>query len=690
MRLCHFKYLAVLGAFVLFAETLAKLGNAAELVLVKSEGLRAEFSLRLKDVKVLDIAKVGQKVEILLDRPPASATSGTINFNMVSKQPSPLINKVDYLPETNSIVLIFEKGTMPSVMQSNDMILISVSRINSEKVKVVDAKLDRGVFKGNALSISLDSTEEPMFYLEQVADQEFNLTLKNAGRDESVPMSLVSSEPNDQIRAVRLTDNASDLVFKIFASTPINLGAIFEDGKIFVADTSNLPQITTRAQPKLEPDTRSGMIGQQTKYTGKLISLDLQDTDITNALRIIAEVSNLNIVTTSDVTGKVTLRLIDVPWDQALDVILRSNGLDKVQEGNVVRIAPVDRLKREREALKQAQVAEEELEPLQIKYIRVSYAKASALKPILETVLTDRGSITFDDRTNQLIVKDIERGIKNVSELVKRLDLRTPQVLLETVILEADRNLSRALGMNFGFNYIASSETGNPLGINFPNSMDIGVGANFPIVSSSGSGLIRMIFDSADGTKSLSSIISAFEQDGTARIISRPTLVTTNNSKASIEATEVIRIRRNQGGNQIVVGPSGTSTGGSAADEVKVGIKLTMTPQASPDYWVLLDIYAESSSLGSKVVDNIPSTIERKANSTILVSSGQTFVLGGIYKISDSSVVSGLPFLKDIPVLGYAFRSQEIRGSDEELIFIITPKIVEGSFDDAAMTLNVD
>ncbi len=672
----------------LYGQNLFKSTSPLDLRLVSSKDSTVELKLNVKDIKVIDAVKIGNRLELMFDQtlPP--------NFSTELTKSVPLLTEVSFVPETNSLIFNFVENSFISVMQNNNTVSITASKILDSKFKVLEASLSKGLFKSNVLDLRFDISEEPFYYLEKISDQEYDLIIKNAAKDDSIPSSILSANPTDHIKAVRFKDDSSNLVVKIFTTSPLNLGAIYDNGRLYAGDVSNLPSaLTTRAQPKPQQEDQEivdGVIGSTKKYTGKLISLDLQDTDITNALRIIAEVSNLNIVTTSDVTGKVTLRLIDVPWDQALDVILRSNGLDKVQEGNVVRISPVDRLKREREALKQAKQAEEELEPLQIKYIRVSYAKASALKPILETVISDRGSITFDERTNQLIIKDIERGIKNVTELIKRLDLRTPQVMLETIILEADRNFTRSLGMNFGFNYLASSATGNPLGINFPNSIDFGIGSNFPVAGSSGQGLINLIFGSADGTKSLSSIISAFEQDGLARIISRPTLVTTNNSKATIEATEVIRIRRNQGGNQVVIGQGGSANTGTAADEVKVGIKLTMTPQASPDYWVLLDIAAESSSFGSKVVDNVPSTVERKANSTVLVSSGQTFVLGGIYKITDGSSVSGLPFLKDIPVLGYAFRSHEVRGADEELVFIITPRIVEGSFDDAAMTTNYD
>ncbi len=439
------------------------------------------------------------------------------------------------------------------------------------------------------------------------------------------------------------------------------------------------------------------LLGESSRYSGRLISLDLQDTDIDNALRIIAEVSNLNIIASDDVTGKVTLRLIDVPWDQALDVILKTNGLDSVQEGNVIRIAPVEKLRQEREQLKNARQAEEELEPLSVKYLRVSYAKAAAIKPILDTVITERGSIAFDERTNQVIVKDIVRGIRNVSELIGKLDLRTPQVLLETQIVEANRTLLRDLGSELGFTYIQSPETGNATGKNFPNSVKIGgsikdagtTAVAFPaaVTSTSGSA-VSMLFDSADGSKSLAWRISALEQEGRIRIISRPAVATTNNTEASIESTEEIRVKKPDGGLSVATGQGASAQGnsGSATESIEAGIKLTVTPQASPDYYVLMDIEAESSSFNfGRQVDGIPSQIKRRATSTVLVSSGQTFAMGGIYKIRDDDALQGVPFLKDVPFLGHLFREVRTDNSDEELLFFITPRIVEGSFDDAAM-----
>lgn len=438
------------------------------------------------------------------------------------------------------------------------------------------------------------------------------------------------------------------------------------------------------------------LLGDKSSYSGRLISLDLQDTDIDNALRIIAEVSNLNIVASEEVSGKVTLRLLDVPWDQALDVILRSNGLDKVLEGNVMRIASVEKLRVERENLKHAQDAEEELEPVGVKYLRVSYAKAAEMKALVETVLSERGSVAYDERSNQIIVKDVRNGLKNVVELVSKLDLRTPQVLLETQIVEASRNLSRELGSELGFQYIQSPSTGNGTGLNFPSSVSIGgstvpgttTGSSFPAaVGAAGGSAVSMLFGSADGTKSLEFRLSQLEQEGRIRIISRPAVATTNNKAAEIKSVEKFRVKLPNGGLSVATGSGAQANGaGAVATEViEAGITLNVTPQASPDYFILLDIKAKSSTFGSKEVDKIPNEFERSASSTVLVSSGQTFALGGIYKITEGDRISGVPFFKDIPVLGTFFRRSIVDDSDEELLFFITPRIVEGSFDDASM-----
>ncbi len=570
--------------------------------------------------------------------------------------------------------------------------------------------------QGDLLVAEMESAG--FFTLKRTAPSEYVLQLEGASLDPTVARSLMATSEDSVIRTVRPVVEGDDVLVRIFVDPKADLKAEPRSGQIVVleqkVDTSaraqaDLDQLESQsdseglaAASKVDQDAAAEddidaevgeLLAEGPRYTGRLISLDLQDTDIDNALRIIAEVSNLNIIASDEVTGKVTLRLIDVPWDQALDVILKTNGLDQVQERNVIRIAPVEKLRREREALRQSRQAEDELEPLQVMYRRVSYAKASELKPLIESVLTERGTVTYDDRTNQAIIRDIKRGLKNATELMNKLDLRTPQVLLETQIVEANRSIMRDLGSELGLSFIQSPATGNATGHNFPNAISVAgsglsdgsnVLSSFPAAAGAG---ISFLFDSADGSKQLSARISGLESEGRIRVVSRPAVVTTNNKQATINSTEKIRVRLPSSGLSVATGQGAQATGaGSTATEtIEVGITLEVVPQASPDYFVLLDINAKSSSFGAREVDGIPSEIERSATSTVLVSSGQTFAMGGIYRLVDSDLVTGIPFLKDVPVIGHLFRGVKIDKGDEELLFFITPRIVEGSFDDAAM-----
>lgn len=615
---------------------------------------------------------------------------------------------------------------------------------SEKEASAVNAAVDNGS-RLTGLKLQSDSDQNMLiaevsssgvYSLKRTAPSEFVLTLENTELDSKIARPLLSLPSAGKIRSVRPMTQGNDVQLRIFVEENAELQVQPRDGKLIVTSNSSSNQQSSYAQlnpeaikgdeksdakKEIKDDTAAApsaeasekdvigdnsdigasgldelLVGEK-RYTGRLISLDLQETDIDNALRIIAEVSNLNIIASGDVSGKVTLRLIDVPWDQALDVILKTNGLDMVREGNVVRIAPVEKLRAERESLKAAQKAEEELEGLSVRYIRISYAKASEVKPLVEAVLSERGSVATDERTNQLIIKDIKKGVNSGIELVKKLDLRTPQVLIETQIVEAQRSFLRDLGAVLGWSLIASPATGNALGTNFPNSVNIAgglspgsnIGVAYPAsnVSAAAGSAITAIFGSADGSKTIDARISASEQEGTIRVVSKPSVATINNKQATIKNVEKIRIKLPNSGLSVATGQGATASGGgtTATEVIEVGITLEITPQASPDYYVLMDINAKSSSFGTRVVENIPSEIERSATSSVLVSSGQTFALGGIYKITDRNTITGVPFLKDVPVFGNMFRSTSIDNGDEELIFFITPRIIEGSFDDAAM-----
>ncbi|MDR2337446.1 MAG: type IV pilus secretin PilQ [Deltaproteobacteria bacterium] len=599
--------------------------------------------------------------------------------------------------------------------------LDSMALLNNSNLKLNKINFDKKSDTTGIVTLSLSDVS--VFELKQTTPTEYVLVIPGAVADASTKDPKVALSGMPGIRTVRVTEAESNVLVRMFVDNGISLLAKSEGKSIVVSayHISNALDVNTRGQlvddvnaaepkeakkeVKTSASSASGKKGADVPsadgskvYTGKLISLDLQDTDIDNALKIIAEVSRLNIIASEEVKGKITLRLVDVPWDQALDVILKTNGLDQVSEGSVVRIAPVRKLREEREALVESKKAAQALEELQISYIRVSYARASELVEQVQSVLTERGNVAVDERTNQLIVKDVQEGQKKVAYLVGKLDLRTPQVLLETQIVEGSRDFERSIGNEFHFSKVgkttsfgqgrAKTEVLNE-GDQTITETVIG-GALSPIFGGSNGFSFGGSFTNKSG-QTLDAMLTALESEGKARVVSRPQIATVNNKPAEIKSVKTVRVMMPTGGTQVVTGANGSAGNNQAFEEVEVGITLKVTPQAAPDYYVLLDIDAKSSTLAPEslgVAGQAPNTIDRTATSTILVESGSTFALGGIYKVDNTDTIRGVPFFKDIPILGQLFRYQGVKSTDEELVFFITPHVVEGSFDEDAMKIS--
>ncbi len=495
------------------------------------------------------------------------------------------------------------------------------------------------------------------------------------------------------------------------AKEPVHLAAAEETApspEMKLDDDVAPPSAVTLA-PHASVHRGAGAPGSGGPFTGQRISLDFKDADIQNVLRVLADVSQLNIIATDDVKGKVTLHLTDVPWDQALDLVMRSNRLEMTREGNVVRISTVARLKEEREALRAAEDAEAELEPLRVKYIKVNYARADdSLVDKVKGVLTDRGSVTFDDRTNTVIVRDIPRGVGDAGDLIRQLDVQSPQVLIEANIVEATEDFAHALGVQWGYKYNAGPQTGNPTGLNFPGTVGLGGSglgtgtapapgisgvpatgvpflADFPVPGNFGSGFgagngsaLDMALGSIDGVHSLSARLTALEEQGKGKVISRPRVITMNNVAATIQSLTILRVKLPSTGTVINTGTGGAAGSASTATEkINTGITLVVTPQISSDGYVLMNIYAKSSQPDfTKTVDGIPNEVSREANSNVLIHDGETVVLGGIFRNTSQDNQSGIPYLSSVPVLGWAFKNIRRTNHHEELLVFLSPKIV--------------
>ncbi|HWO40734.1 MAG TPA: type IV pilus secretin PilQ [Candidatus Eisenbacteria bacterium] len=424
------------------------------------------------------------------------------------------------------------------------------------------------------------------------------------------------------------------------------------------------------------------------KYTGQRLSLDFKDADIKNIFRLLAEVSGLNIIVTNDVNRRVTLRLVDVPWDQALDLLIDTNGLAKEQIGNVVRISTAAQLKAERDALVAAKRAEEVLEPLQTAYFNINYAKVKDLEPKVKMLLSKRpdASLVIDERSNTIMVRDVRKSVEDINGLLSRLDSRTPQVLIESNLIETTPTFARALGLRLQFSrggttFSTAAGAGTPFA---------GTTASFPNAPTGLGGTVSVIQDAVGGLRNLAGALEAAEQEGNIRIISRPSVVTLNNVASTIRSERILRIALPESTTNIASG-TGASAGGAAVatERIPIGIILTVTPQVSSDGYVLLNINVKSSTIADSATvpggqtGVIPfDELNREAVANVLVRDGETIVLGGILKDTRQNSQSGVPYLKDIPFLGWLFKNMRWQKDFEELMVFITPRITSaGSAD---------
>jgi type IV pilus assembly protein PilQ len=407
---------------------------------------------------------------------------------------------------------------------------------------------------------------------------------------------------------------------------------------------------------------------EELRYTGEKISLDFQNADINDILRLIAEVSGLNIIAGPDVKGTVTTRMVDVPWDQALDIILKINGLDQEREENIIRVAPLQRFTNERQERLRAEEAERKVEPLVTQLLPINYADVEQLKANMEKMLSDRGSIFVDSRTNTMIVSDTQKNITDVLELVSTLDRQTPQVMIEVRIVEATRDFTRELGVRF------RGRTARVNNANFPNAIAIGGAQNqapgnflvdLPAAVGAGSGgAIGVVLSGASSLLDIE--LSALESSGKAKVVSNPKIATLDNKEAVL--TSGVRIPFE------TVSDEGTQT-----EFVDASITLRVTPHVTPDGFISMKVNATKNEPNEALrsAAGQPSITTREATTEMLVKDGDTVVIAGLYKRDLSFNENGVPGLSKIPVLGWLFKKQARTDNIEELLIFITPRIIK-------------
>ena len=511
------------------------------------------------------------------------------------------------------------------------------------------------------------------------------------GKDDTVQ---VVATLDDTVAGTVHSDRSGILVWEIkrASASPNDPMELVVDGRAVSLKAPEVESAVTTARASAlaaeapDPNAAAGAPTQKPrrgKYRGQRISFEFKDIDIHNLLRIFADISKKNVIVGDNVSGKVTIKLRNVPWDQALDIVLKSKGLDKEEYGNIIRIAPAKLLEDERRQAAEKAKMQVQLEPLKVRIIPINYATASGLADRVKDVLSDRGKLSVDARTNVIIVKDIEEAIARAEGLVRRLDTQTPQVLIESRIVEASVNFSREFGIQWGGDLNFGPNTGNSTGLAFPNTIRVagaagnegtnGLGTSSPnyainlpaAIGMGAGGGLGFTFGSAGGAALLNLRLSAMESSGQSKTISAPRVITLDNNTATIS----------QG---ISIPYSQTSASGVNTTFVEAKLELKVTPHVTADGSILLDINASNNQADSSMTgaNGQPAISKKEAQTQVLVKDGDTTVIGGIYTRSQGSNESGVPLFSRIPVLGWLFKNRSESDTRTELLIFITPRIV--------------
>ncbi|WP_085299937.1 type IV pilus secretin PilQ [Cognaticolwellia mytili] len=412
-------------------------------------------------------------------------------------------------------------------------------------------------------------------------------------------------------------------------------------------------------------------------FSGRAISLNFQDISVRTVLQIIADYNDFNLVTSDTVTGSITLRLEGVPWDQALDIILKVKGLDKRMEGNILMVAPSDELAaREARDLQTRQQAEE-LAPLYSEYVQINYAKAVELASLIKnednSILSLRGSASVDERTNTLLIRDTANSIEAIKRMVTVLDIPVRQVIIESRMVTVKDNLKEDLGIrwgvtNTGSDFATSGSLGGAESANNGTLPSLGdrLNVNLPVTSPAGS-IAFQVARLADGTI-LDLELSAMEKENKGEIIASPRITTANQKEAYIEQGVEIPYQE------------AASSGATSTQFKKAVLSLTVTPHITPDNRIILDLVVTQDTISEVSSDSAPAIDTQRIGTQVLVNNGETIVLGGIYQQQIINSVSKVPFLGDIPYFGWLFRSSSNFNEKKELLIFVTPRIVTERF----------
>lgn len=591
--------------------------------------------------------------------------------------------------QADQIVLTWDAETTASTVPSPsvasrvggrvDVTAINFAKDGGKSQLVIDlsgpAAIEPAVKQGNLIRFGVNNAS-----ISQALRRTFDSHSFPSAMLRATPYTVMNGKRQDVRFAVELK---GDVPYQLLQQ-PNKLVLVVDDGAYTAPATASsvplpvpvssfAPAVQLAAAPVAELDGSQvplQPLEKEVVYTGEKIQLVFDDADVRDIFQLIAEVSDLNIIVSDEVKGSITLRLIDVPWDQALDLILETKNLGMLKKGNVVRVLPKDQIRSMEEAKFTAARNKEKLEDLVTEVVPVSYTAIKNVEGPSKELMTERGKLTPDDRNKQIIVTDIPSVITAIQKLVAILDTPERQVMIEARIVEADSTFNRNLGVNWGLfhgdNLLA--EGWNTVAGN------LGFGGNFVIPPGPASaaevagvgGNIEFGKFGADSTV-LDLRLSAMESQGSGKIISRPRVTTLNGEKAKISQGTMI--------------PYQTVSNDEITTElVEAALSLEVTPVINPDNSIILDIKATNSSPGTTVATGAgaaPEIDSKEAETKVLVKDGETTVIGGIFVENNDFAENGVPILRSIPFLGNLFKSTQKNNSRSELLIFITPRIIK-------------
>jgi type IV pilus assembly protein PilQ len=698
---------AVLGFLISVSANAQEAGNKLQEIQVQNlPGDKVELQLHLSGPAPEPLAfTIDQPARIALDLPDTS-------LGLDSRRTDVGIGALDTIlaAEANGrtrVVLNLDDLVGYETRVAGNIIYVTLDSVSSGQPAVTEFA-------------AAETTDSPAATERGIESIDFRRTDAGGGRiivvmtDASTPVD-VSQESGRVVVNFSDTELADELLKRLdvldFATpvSTIDVLKVNDDARLVISAQGEFEELayqsdrtfTVEIQPVARQDEKAivaTLFSGNKEYTGERLTLNFQDIDARAVLQLLADISGRNIVVSDTVSGNVTLRLQNVPWDQAMDIVLATKGLDMRENGNVIIVAPAAEIAAREKADLEARKEIEQLEPLYSEFLQVNYAKASDIASLIgkggdNSLLSTRGTVAIDDRTNTLLLKDTADHIADIRRLVAKLDIPVRQVLIESRIVVVNDDFSRDLGIRWGFTGITDRSdglvavSGNASGTDtivqsgidninngdplFPVALPAladRLNVNMPVANPAGSFALAILDD--DYLVDLE--LSAAQAEGNGEVISSPRVITANQKEAKIQQGVEIPYRE------------ASSSGATTTQFKDAVLSLTVTPQITPDDRIIMDLYVTKDSVGEQVSDgfggSVPSIDTRSVQTQVLVDNGQTVVLGGIYETEKGEQVTKVPFLGDIPFLGALFRSTRAVSNKSELLIFVTPKILnEGS-----------